>query len=235
MNLTTKELLDALNVHLASMAPEWRVYWITDTDVGPCGIRATHESYAKERTFFVTPERLRSAQTDPGILYQLACAIAPVLTKTTSVAPKPKPSLCGCGKHEINPKGDVYAQHREWSGDDIEAKEATRTGMYAARGIGISAPEPDPLVVQDPTGDDVAPDAFTTTGGKTLDDIIDEARAGGHTGPKGTFVRGDGAAFSAPPACSSPADTHRDALIWSDEEEMLRDMMVSHIIIRGKR
>lgn len=100
--------------------------------------------------------------------------------------------LCGCGKHPVDPTGDVNVQHREWSctrhcnysdwvagqpkwkPNSPEAKPAfPPTSMEAARGIGVSAPKPEPLAAQDPTGDDVARDAYRTTGGLTLDDIID--------------------------------------------------------------
>jgi hypothetical protein len=96
------------------------------------------------------------------------------------VSPKPAPTMCGCGRHEIDPKGDAYAQHREWSFGWANGRDHTPEGRWPrdnashfARGIGVSAPEPEPLAVQDPTGDDVAPDAYRTTGGRTLDDVID--------------------------------------------------------------
>lgn len=96
----------------------------------------------------------------------------------SEAAPKPAApiaTMCGCGKHTINPAFDRYAQHRRWC-EDHDPREfltpARRATRERARGVGVSAPEPEPLAVQDPTGDDVAKDAYRTTGGRTLDDII---------------------------------------------------------------
>jgi hypothetical protein len=91
------------------------------------------------------------------------------------VSPKPAPTMCGCGRHEIDPKGDPYAQHREWSykHDPREWHMWSEAAHRSVRGVGVSAPQPKPLAVQDPTGDDVARDAYRTTGGRTLDDVID--------------------------------------------------------------
>lgn len=86
-------------------------------------------------------------------------------------APKVSPiaeTLCGCGKHKIDPDGDRYAQHNAWSsgwtnGRDHspEARWPTDNATRGAGGIGISARVPEPLAIQDMTGDDIAPDAPT--------------------------------------------------------------------------
>lgn len=84
------------------------------------------------------------------------------------VSPKPAPTMCGCGRHEIDPKGDAYAQHRDWSFGWTNGRDHTPEGRWPrdnashfARGIGVSAPKPEPLAIQDMTGDDIAPDAPT--------------------------------------------------------------------------
>jgi hypothetical protein len=62
---------------------------------------------------------------------------------------------------------DAPASAREWSNN----------ALRHVPGIGVSAPEAEPLALDDPTGDDVARDAYRTTGGRTLDDVIDGCRA----------------------------------------------------------
>lgn len=67
---------------------------------------------------------------------------------------------CGCGRHLIDPEGDVYEQHREYT----QAALIPEFGIinYAtarARGIGVSAERSTLTVLgPDPSGDDVASD-----------------------------------------------------------------------------
>lgn len=87
--------------------------------------------------------------------------------KTLEVERSP---MCGCGRHRVL-GGDAHESHR--IALIVEGVE----DLWKLRGtemvkVGI---QPDPefsLAVDDPTGDDVARDAFRTTGGKTLDDIL---------------------------------------------------------------
>jgi len=90
-------------------------------------------------------------------------------------------TLCGCARHAIRLDGDPYAQHRLWmrTGAGYVPGECWSDVDYAtesAEGIGVSAPEAAPLALDDPTGDDVARDAYRTTGGRTLDDVIEACR-----------------------------------------------------------
>lgn len=76
---------------------------------------------------------------------------------------------CGCGHHDIDPACDRYAQHREWCYSNAKRDPAERANPrewdvtalrdgWAFPGVGISAPGPEPLTVDDATGDDVARD-----------------------------------------------------------------------------
>lgn len=86
-------------------------------------------------------------------------------------------TLCGCSRHAVSLAGDVYAQHREWEATWNGREYRRPTGsLHHVHGIGISAPEAEPIALDDPTGDDVARDAYRTTGGRTLDDVIDGCR-----------------------------------------------------------
>lgn len=187
----SKALFDAINARLEKDLPDWRIETITTrpaehfTGTDLVEFVAAHVHSSRRARTVVAQSYFMVGSTwlprDTALAYQAAVVAKRLCDEVARTWPSMPSKIladervqCGCGRHRIDPKGDPYMQHREWSGDDIEAKEATRTGMYAARGIGISAPEPDPLVVQDPTGDDVAPDAFTTTGGKSLDDVIAE-------------------------------------------------------------
>lgn len=119
-------------------------------------------------------------------VYGSAPGAAPSFDSTTIAAPARE--RCGCGHHDIDPAGDVYAQHRDWCyrnakrdpagrSDPREWNAAALRDEWACPGIGISAPGPELLTVDDATGDDVARDAYRTTGGRTLDDVIDAHRA----------------------------------------------------------
>jgi len=54
------------------------------------------------------------------------------------------PVKCGCKRHDIDPGGDIYAQHREWSRDldswGIHGECAQGSGVVDLHGVGVSKP-----------------------------------------------------------------------------------------------
>ncbi len=91
---------------------------------------------------------------------------------------KPARVRCGCNEHDVDPAGDLYAQHASYVRGDFGLPEfcpENPNAVLDAPGIGISAPRRALTAFgPDSSGEDVAADAFRTTSGRTLDSIIDE-------------------------------------------------------------
>ncbi len=109
------------------------------------------------------------------------CSKACLTAARAESAPKPAPRLCGCGKHEIAEGADPYAAHREWwtrvprpVDQFVETHMSERYVVWAQEQM--RAKTETTVFAADASGDDVAADAQRTTGGKTLDSIIDECR-----------------------------------------------------------
>lgn len=135
------------------------------------GVDQAYANIYRELDIDMTTRMLEIARG--GTVHGTAPGRVPQVADTTIDVPKTE--RCGCGMHDIDPAGDRYAQHRrDWAAVSSEPKT---TAIAHVRGIGISTPAPEPPTVDDATGDDVARDAYRTTGGRTLDSIIDEHRA----------------------------------------------------------
>jgi len=47
-------------------------------------------------------------------------------------------TMCGCGKHPVNPKKDIYEQHNHWMAQQHEKVENGSSDLRGVKGIGAS-------------------------------------------------------------------------------------------------
>ena len=47
-------------------------------------------------------------------------------------------TMCGCEKHPVNPKKDVYMQHNHWLAQQHSKVESSRSDLYSVKAIGGS-------------------------------------------------------------------------------------------------
>jgi len=54
------------------------------------------------------------------------------------IRPIRKVTKCGCGKHPVNPKGDVYKQHNQWMAQQKNRIEEGDSKLRSVKGTGAS-------------------------------------------------------------------------------------------------
>jgi len=57
-------------------------------------------------------------------------------------AEKRKITMCGCDKHPVNPKKDIYMQHNHWMAQQFERVESKTSGLHGVKAVGASIPKP---------------------------------------------------------------------------------------------
>lgn len=68
-----------------------------------------------------------------------------LVSEPTNPSEIPNSSMCGCGKHEVDPRGDIYAQHQLWTRrrdieqSDLSGEYCPVSELTHVPGIGISA------------------------------------------------------------------------------------------------